>query len=119
MSSPVVSRSGRKFSKRGVKQVIKVGSLLRSLGYGSRIVQVIAKVRVKLPEGDVRHCLILRHFCNTSHFDTINPHDTSGRWPYHVDSKGNRHRGKGEMGQPFLSYGASWDVVREIVGKAV
>lgn len=35
------SKSGLKFTRVGVKQKIVVGSLLRSEGYGSRIVRVL------------------------------------------------------------------------------
>lgn len=101
------SRSGRKFTKMGVKQRMIKGSLIRSQGYGSRICQVITFVNV---EG-TRHP-VLRHYCNTSHFTVPNPH--SSKDPYTVDVKGNRQRRMGELGMPFLGWEYGWEVVREV-----
>lgn len=51
------SRSGRTFSRKGVKQKHVVGCLMRSVGYGSRIVMVLGRTKVKMPEGGVREYL--------------------------------------------------------------
>lgn len=98
------SRSGRTFSSRGVKQTIKVGVLLRSRGYGSRIVEVTGKYKDRW---------VVRHFCNTSHFER---HYKLGDRVHSetVDIKGNRQRHMGEVGFEFLTYSYGWTVVKEV-----
>lgn len=109
------SRSGRTFSRKGVKQKHVVGCLMRSVGYGSRIVMVLGRTKVKMPEGGVCEYLIARHFCNTSHFTVPNPHDKSGKHPYTVNIKGNRQRAaEATYSSPFLTMVYGWDVVKEI-----
>jgi hypothetical protein len=103
----IKSRSGRKFTKVGVKQRMVKGSLVRSIGYGSRICQVITFVNV---EGVRR--VVLRHYCNTSHFKVPNPY--APRSFYTVDIKGNSHRPMGELGMSFLGWEYGWEVVREV-----
>lgn len=100
MKKPRVSRSGRTFSSRGVKQTIKKGCILRSAGYGSRIVVVLGKWG---------SWWVLAHHCNTSWFDK--PHDRDNEW-FQWDAKGRTHpRGQGH---PFLGHGHGWQVVKEI-----
>jgi hypothetical protein len=109
---PSVSRSGRKFTSRGVKQKIKVGVLLRSIGYGSRIVEVMGKYKDRW---------VVRHFCNTAHYLVINEYVLEHRGksaandPRNMimtDIKGNRHRDT--VGHEYLTYPYGWQVVKEI-----
>lgn len=98
------SRSGRTFTSRGVKQKIKVGVLMRSVGYGSRIVEVMGKYKDRW---------VVRHFCNTSHF--IRMYEYNGKqYPETVDIKGNRQRRVGEPGFEFLTHSYGWNVVKEV-----
>jgi hypothetical protein len=109
-----VSRSGRTFTTRGVKQKIVKGSLLRSLGYGSRIVRVLGFVKIESYDGRNQEWVIARHFCNTSHFEVPNPHSRSDT--YTVDAKGNRQRSaECSYSAPFLTRDYGWQVVREVV----
>jgi hypothetical protein len=115
-----VSRSGRTFTQRGVKQQIVKGSLLRSIGYGSRIVQVLGFVMIGRYDGYKEEWVIARHFCNTSHFVVPNPHGKPGRDYYTVDIKGNRQRSaQCKYSAPFLTSIYGWQVVREVAKDGV
>lgn len=96
------SRSGRKFTRRGVKQKIKVGVLLRSVGYGSRIVEVMGKYKDRW---------VVRHFCNTAHFVRMYEFNEK-MYPVTIDFKGQRQRDT--EGMEFLTYPYGWYVVKEV-----
>lgn len=110
------SNSGLKFTRVGVDQTIKVGSLLRSVGYGSRIVRVLGFWTGPSPnarEGDIQSTyLVLTHHANTSWVEQpVDRRDTS-RYRYWRDPKGGRH--VTPIDNLFINHGYGWDVVKEV-----
>lgn len=109
------SKSGLKFTRVGVQQKIVVGSLLRSIGYGSRIVRVIGFWTGIPPQGGKRaKFLVCTHYANTSWVeqDVDRAKDRSG-YRYWLDPKGDRH--VTPINNLFINYGYGWDVVKEVV----
>lgn len=106
------SRSGLKFTCVGVKQEIVVGSLLRSKGYGSRIVRVLGFWTGVCPQGDDKYrFLVLTHHANTSWVWVESPH-YGGVYRHWRDRKGGRH--VTPINNIFINYGGGWEVVKEV-----
>jgi hypothetical protein len=94
----VKSRSGRKFTKVGVKQVVRVGVLLRSKIAGCRIIKVIGR-------WDRYWVCEFHHNTSWVPGDGGNPHAfRDGLGHYHYDYK-----------KPYiLSTPLPWEVVKEV-----
>lgn len=110
------SKSGLKFTRVGVDQTIKVGSLLRSVGYGSRIVRVLGFWTGVGPSGNGKmKYLILTHHANTSWIEEqVNStrHREQSQYRYWRDPKGGRHFTPTK--NLFINYGYGWEVVKEV-----
>lgn len=108
------SKSGLKFTRVGVDQKIVVGSLLRSEGYGSRIVRVLGFWMGMGPSSDgIHRYLVLTHHANTSWVEqeVDRTRDRSG-YRYWRDSKGDRH--VTPINNLFINHGYGWEVVKGV-----
>lgn len=110
VKEPRVSISGLKFSKAGVKQQIVVGALLRSVGYGSRIVKVLGEWRERKTG---QRWFVMIAYANTS-WKLDSKDNVYKHW---IDPKGLMHHiphGAMIADKPFLNIGLGWQVVKEV-----
>lgn len=108
------SKSGLKFTSVGVPQKIVRGSLLRSKGYGSRIVRVLGFwTGVGPSSNEAWKYLVLTHHANTSwtEQEVDRTHNTSS-YRYWLDSRGGRH--STPINNMFINPGYGWEVVKEV-----